>query len=398
MKLSEKASNIKVSETLSISAKANKLNELGRDIINFSAGEPDFNTPEHIKKAAIEAINDNFTKYTPGEGLEELRKAVCKKLKNDNNLDYNFNQVVITNGTKQAIFNALAAISDIGDEIIIPAPYWASYPEIVKLTGGTPVIIYTQKEACFKVTVNQLKEHLTDKTKAIILNSPSNPSGMVYTEDELKKIAEFAVKNDLYVISDEVYEKLIYSNKLQHVSIASLNDEIYNKTIVINGLSKSHSMTGWRVGYSASNNELAVVMANIQSQSTSNVNSVAQKAAVAALTGDQSCVDLMVTEFKHRRDYISQRISDIPFLSSLIPKGAFYLFVDISKLCGGTIGNKKIKKAYDVASVLLDKYQVAVVPCTAFGYDDYIRLSFAISMPDIVEGINRIERFVKENY
>lgn len=398
MQISNKAKNIRASETLSLSARAAKMREEGIDIISFGAGEPDFDTPDFIKQAAIDAINDNFTHYTAYEGCEELRRAIADKLKKDNNLDYDYTQIVVSNGSKHALNNAFAAILNPGDEVIVPAPFWLSYIEIIKMEYGVPVIVNTSKENAFKVNSSMLEKVLTDKTKAIIINSPNNPTGMVYTEEELKDIADFAVKNDLFVISDEIYEKLIYSSKLKHISIASLNKEIYERTIVINGLSKSHAMTGWRVGYTASPKEIAKAIGNIQSHSTSNVNSIAQKAAIAALTGEQSCVDEMLTEFKHRRDYISQRISDIPLLSSLLPKGAFYLFVDISKLCGNTIDGVEIKDSEDVAKILLESYNVAVVPCTVFGYENYIRISYATSMGDIVEGVNRIEKFVKNNF
>ncbi len=398
MKLSKKAVQIKTSETLSISAEAKRLIGEGVDVVDFGAGEPDFDTPAHIKKAAVSAINDNFTRYTNGSGVKELREAICKKLKKENNIEYNYNQIVVSNGSKQAILNACIALLNHKDEVLIPSPYWVSYPEIVRIAGGVPVFIETHMKNCFKVTREQLENALTKKTKALILNSPSNPTGMVYSLDELKMIADFAIKNDIFVISDEIYEKLIYSRQLKHISIASLNSDIYNRTIVVNGLSKSHAMTGWRVGYTAANIDVSKAIEGIQSHSTSNINSVAQMAALAALTGEQKCVDDMVREFKIRRDYISQRISDIPLLSTLIPKGAFYLFVDISKLCGNKIFEQYIENAKNVSDILLDKYKVAVVPCDNFGADKYIRISYAVSMENIVKGINRIEKFVKENF
>jgi len=398
MNLSKRALKIKPSETLSILEMANKMNSEGEDVIIFGAGEPDFDTSDNIKNAAIKAINDNFTRYTPGAGIEELRKAICGKLKRDNGLNYNYEQIVVSNGSKQALLNACIAVLNPGEEVIIPSPYWVSYPEIVKLAGGTPVIVKTEKENCFKVTRAQLERALSDKTKAFILNSPCNPSGMVYSLQELQMIADFAEEHDIFIISDEIYEKFIYSGKLAHTSIASLGKNTYKRTILINGLSKSHAMTGWRVGYAASSKKIAYVMANIQSHSTSNINSIAQKAAVEALNGNQDNVLAMVNEFKHRRDYIAQRVSDIPFLSSLIPKGAFYLFVDISKMCGTRVLDREINNASDISEILLDKYKVAVVPCDAFGFENYIRLSYAISMEHIVKGINRIEKFVKENF
>lgn len=398
MNLSKRALQIKPSETLSILEIANKMNDNGDDVVIFGAGEPDFNTAENIKQAAIDAINDDFTKYTPGAGIEELRKAICDKLKRENGLSYKYDQIVVSNGSKQALLNTFIAILDYGDEVIIPSPYWVSYPEIVKLAAGVPVIVETEKENCFKVTRSQLEDAYTEKTKAIILNSPSNPSGMVYSVQELQMIADFAEEKDIFIVSDELYEKFIYSSKLKHTSIATLGKNIYDRTILINGLSKSHAMTGWRIGYSASTKQIAKVISNIQSHSTSNVNSIAQKAAVEALNGSQDKVFEMVEEFKRRRDYVAQRVSDIPFLSSLLPKGAFYLFVDISKLCGDEVSGTKINNASDVAKILLDKYKVAVVPCDSFGFENYIRLSYAISMEHIVKGIDRIEKFIKENF
>lgn len=398
MNISDNAKKARPSSTLSISSNANRMIDEGIDVINFSAGEPDFNTPDYIKEAAIQAINDNFTKYTPYEGITELRQAVAEDLKKNCGLDYTPEQIVISNGSKHAIMNAFMSILNPGDEVIVPAPYWNSYIDIIELCYGVPVIVNTEKQNSFKVTGIQLQEVLTDKTKAIIINSPNNPTGMVYSKEELEEIADFAVKNDLFVISDEIYKKLIYSRKLNHISIASLNDEIYKRTIVIDGLSKSYSMTGWRVGYSASSEEIAKAIGNIQSNTTSNVNSIAQIAALAALTESDEAAENMLKEFQHRRDYISQKISDIPLLSSLLPKGAFYILVDISKLLGTEVKGCMLNNSTDVAKVLLEKYQVAVVPSDAFGIENYIRISFATSMREIVEGGNRIEKFVKENF
>ena len=398
MDISNNAKKARPSSTLSISSNANRMIDEGIDIVNFSAGEPDFNTPDYIKEAAIEAINDNFTKYTPYEGIVELRQAVADDLKKNCDLDYTPEQIVISNGSKHAITNAFMAILNPGDEVIVPAPYWNSYIDIIELCYGVPVVVNTTKQNSFKVTVEQLEEAVTDKTKAIIINSPNNPTGMVYSREELEEIADFAVKHDLFVISDEIYKKLIYCRKLSHTSIASINPEIYKRTIVIDGLSKSYSMTGWRVGYTASNLEVAKAIANIQSNTTSNVNSIAQIAALAALTEEDNAPEQMLKEFQHRRDYIAQKISDIPLLSSLLPKGAFYILIDISKLLGTEVKGCMLNNSYDVAKVLLDYYQVAVVPSDAFGVENYIRISFATAMRDVVEGGNRIEKFVKENF
>ncbi len=397
MKLSDMALGIRPSSTLSISAEANRRKAEGIDIINFSAGEPDFNTPENIKQAAIRAINNNFTKYTPYEGIYELRTAVAEELKTDG-LEYAPEDIVISNGSKHALKNALSAIIDPGDKVIVPAPYWNSYIDIINMVYGVPEVVQTRKQNLFKVTAAQLESTYDPKVKAVIINSPNNPTGMVYSEAELKEIAAFAVEKDIFVISDEIYKRLIYSRHLKHTSIASLGEEIKKRTIVIDGLSKSYSMTGWRVGYTASDRKIADVIANIQSNSTSNINSIAQAAALEALRGDKSEVTAMLKEFQHRRDFIAQRISDIPLLSSILPKGAFYMFVDVSKLLGATVRGTLLKDSRDVANVLLDSYGVAVVPSDAFGVDNYIRISYATSMRDIVEGTNRIEKFVKQNY
>lgn len=397
MKLSKIASKVRPSQTLSISVKANIKKAQGFDVINFSAGEPDFDTPYNVKEAAIEAINENFTKYTPYEGLYELREAVADALER-RGLNYSPEQIVVSNGSKHALKNAFSAIIDPGDEVIVPAPYWNSYIDIINMVYGVPIVVETKKENVFKITVEELEEVYSDKTKALIINSPNNPTGVMYTKEELEKIAEFAVEKDIYVISDEVYSCLVYSKKMPHISIASLGKEIYDRTIVITGLSKKYAMTGWRVGFSASNADVAEAIGNIQSNSTSNINSIAQAAAIEALDNTDDIAEEMLKEFQHRRDYIAQRISDIPLISCMLPKGAFYLFVDVSKLLGREIDGKVLETSKDVADVLMDKYNVAVVPSDAFGYRDYIRISYATSMRDIAEGTRRIEKFVKDNF
>lgn len=397
MELSKIAAEVRPSPTLTMAARVAQKREEGIDVIDFSAGEPDFNTPECVKEAAVKALEENFTHYTPYAGITELRMAFADYLETCG-LKYDYTQIVVSNGSKHALKNAFTAIIDPGDEVILPAPYWNSYPDMIKMCYGVPVVIKTKKSNGFRIRTEELKEALTDRTKAIIINSPNNPTGMVYSEDELLEIGKFAVENDLYIISDEIYSRLIYSKKLKCCSIASLGDDIKQRTIVVGGLSKSYAMTGWRVGFTASSPEIAAAIANIQSNSTSNVNSIAQKAAVAALKYAEEDANAMLKQFEHRRDYIAQRMSDIPFLSCLLSKGAFYVFVDISKLLGHSIGEYKIETAGDVADVLFEKYNVAVVSSDAFGYDDYIRISFATGMRDIVEGVNRIERFVKENF
>lgn len=397
MKLSKIAEKVRPSQTLSISAQANIKKAMGIDVINFSAGEPDFNTPDNVKQAAIDAINEDFTRYTPYEGILELREAVSDALAK-RGLKYSPDQIVVSNGSKHALKNAFSAIIDPDDEVIVPAPYWNSYIDIINMVYGVPVVVETKKENVFKITVEELNQAYTDKTKAIIINSPNNPTGVMYTKGELEKIAEFAVEKDIYVISDEVYSCLVYSRKTPHISIASLNDEIYKRTIVITGLSKKYAMTGWRVGFSASNIDVAKAIANIQSNSTSNINSIAQVAAIEALDNGDDVANEMLVEFQHRRDYIAQRVSDIPLISCMLPKGAFYLFVDVSKLFGAVVDGVEIKCSGDVAQILMDKYNVAVVASDAFGYKDYIRISYATSMRDIVEGTRRIEKFVKDNF
>ncbi|HHV73663.1 MAG TPA: pyridoxal phosphate-dependent aminotransferase [Thermoanaerobacterium sp.] len=392
MRLSDKALSISPSLTLDITAKANRMRKSGINVIGFGAGEPDFDTPDYIKEAAISAIREGYTKYTPTSGILELKKAIVQKLKRDNNLSYDVSQIVVSNGAKQAIFNTLCAILNQGDEVIIPSPYWLSYPEMVKLAGGVPVFIDTAESNNFKITATQLEEAISDKTKAIIINSPNNPTGAVYNEDELKNIASLAVKHNIYVISDEIYEKLIYNGK--HVSIASFNEGIKNLTIIINGMSKAYSMTGWRIGYSASNPEIAKLINNIQSHTTSNPNTIAQYASVAALNQGDDTIKAMVVEFKRRRDYMLQRINKIDGLKAIAPDGAFYIIINISNFIGTEIDGRKINGSIDFANFLLEKAKVAVIPCLPFGNDNYIRVSYATSMNNIEEGFNRIENLL----
>ncbi|MCQ4727292.1 pyridoxal phosphate-dependent aminotransferase [Anaerotignum faecicola] len=396
MELSKRALSIKPSTTLVITAKAGELREAGKDVVGFAAGEPDFDTPEHIRNAAVEAINCGFTRYTPASGTMELRKAVCKKLKEDNGLEYEPGQIVVSNGAKHSLTNTFMAILNDGDEVIIPAPYWLSYSAMVTIAGGVPIIVQTKKENNFMLTREELEKAYTDKTKAIMLTTPSNPTGMISSEADLKTIADFAVEKDLLVISDEIYEKLIYNKDKKHISIASLGKEIYDRTIVINGVSKSYAMTGWRIGYSASSPAIAKCIGSLQSHMTSNANSVAQKAALAALTGSQECVEQMRKEFEKRCDYIYEREEAIPLISALKPEGAFYLFIDVSKTFGKRYNGLEIKSAADFASLLLENKLTAVVPCADFGMPEYIRLSYAISMENIKKGMDRIEEFVKE--
>lgn len=393
--LSTKGLRIEPSITLEITAKAKAMKDSGIDVISFGAGEPDFNTPENIQNEGIRAIKEGLTRYTPASGIVELKKAICEKFKKDNNLDYKPSNIIISSGAKHSIHNALMAILNPGDEVIYAVPYWVSYPELVRLADGVPVLIDTKEENDFKFNVEDLNKVLTDKTKAIILNSPSNPTGAIYTEEELREIADWAVKNNIFIISDEIYEKLIYDDN-KHVCIASFNEDIKRLTIVINGMSKSHAMTGWRIGYAAAHEQIVKVMSNIQSHATSNPCSISQYASVEGLMGDQGSVEEMKKHFVERRDYMAETINSIKGLSCRKPEGAFYIMVNFTQLLGKTIRGKEINSSMDFANLLLDESKVAVVPGIAFGDDKYIRLSYATSMDNIKEGLKRIKEIVEE--
>lgn len=392
--LSKKAMAVKPSSTLAITAKAKEMKANGIDVVGFGAGEPDFNTPENICNAAINALNEGYTKYTPAAGSLELRKAICDKFKKFNNLNYEADQIVVSNGGKHSLTNIFTAILNPGDEVIIPTPYWLSYPEIVKLADGVPVFVRADKSQNYKITAKQLEEACTDKTKALILNSPNNPSGMVYTKEELEAIAEVAVKKDFYVVSDEMYEHLVYGDE-KHISIGSLNDEIYKRTITCSGVSKGYSMTGWRIGYTGSSKEIAKLMSSVQSHQTSNPNSIAQKAAYEALVGPQDSVYAMKSEFEKRRNYMTERIAAMKHISAVSPQGAFYMFVDISLALSKTYKGQKIENVNNFSKILLEDYKVAVIACDDFGFDDHIRLSYAISLEQIKKGLDRIEEFLE---
>ena len=394
MYISDKVKSISPSSTLAIDSKFKQMKAEGVDVVGFGTGEPDFDTPDYIKKAAVEAIAGGKTKYTPAAGTMELRRAICDKLKRENGLDYEPNQIVVTNGAKHALVNTFMAILNEGDEVIIPSPYWVSYPEMVKIADGVSVIIETKEEDEFKFTAKEFEDAITPKTRALVLNSPSNPTGMVYTEEELRSIAEVAVKHNIYVVADEIYEHLIYEGK--HVSIASFNDKIKDLTIIINGVSKTYAMTGWRIGYSASHPEVAKAISNLQSHATSNPNSLAQAATVAALYGGEEEIARMKAEFQKRRDYMVERINSIPGVSCRNPHGAFYVVMNISQLKGKRLGGRTIHTSDDFADVLLEKAGLALVPCSGFGADDFVRWSYATSMENIVEGLNRLETFLAQ--
>lgn len=396
MILSKKAEKIEASITLAITAKAKKMKKEGIDVIGFGAGEPDFNTPEYIQNAAIKAMKEGFTKYTPASGILELKRGIINKFKNDNKLNYSENQIIASTGAKQCITNALLAVLNPGDEVIVAIPYWVSYPQLIKLADGVPVFINTKEDDDFKYTLDELEKVYTDKTKLIIINSPNNPTGTIYTESELKDIAEFAKKKDIIILSDEIYEKLIYGGN-RHISIASLSEDAYNRTIVINGFSKTYAMTGWRLGYAACGNEKIIkLMSNIQSHTTSNPNSMTQYAGVAALKYDSPDVKNMIQQFDKRRKYMLEKIDKIEGISAFEAKGAFYVMLKISKLFGKRCDSVLIKDSLSFSKMLLKKQQVAVIPGAGFGADDYVRLSYATSMDSIIRGLDRIEKFVKE--
>lgn len=391
--LSNKIKDISPSLTLAITAKANQMKNQGINVIGFGAGEPDFNTPDNIQNAAINAMKAGFTKYTATSGITELKEAIIKKFSSDNNLNYTTSQVMVCTGGKQCIYNVFSAILNPGDEVLVPQPYWVSYPELIKLCNGIPVYVRAFEENNFKYQPNILENLITSKTKAILLNSPNNPTGAVYSKEELLKIAEIAKKYDLYIISDEMYEKLIYDDK-KHISIASLSKDAYERTIVINGMSKTYAMTGWRLGYVAGNEEIIKLMTNLQSHVTSNPNTITQYASVEALNGPQESVFYMIREFKKRRDYMVNKINSINNLSCLKPEGAFYVMMNISKIIGKSYNNTIIKNSLVFADMLLEDQKVAVVPGAAFGEDNYVRLSYATSLNNIKEGLDRIEKFV----
>ena len=396
LKISKKASAISPSPTLAIDSKFKEMKKEGIPVVGFGAGEPDFNTPENIKNAGIEAIKNNITKYTPASGTLELKAAVCQKLKRDTGLEYSTSNIVISNGGKHSLTNTFTCICDPGDEVILPAPYWVSYPDMIKLADAVPVIIEGAEENNFKFTAEQLESAITSKTRALVLNTPSNPTGMVYTKDELEKIAEIAVKNNIYIIFDEIYEKLVYEG--EHTNIATLGDEIRDLTIIVNGLAKTYAMTGWRIGFVAANKKLAKAMGNIQSHATSNPNSIAQAAAVEALNGDQSIIETMKKTYIERRDYMVDKINSIDGLSCKTPHGAFYVFMNVKDVLNKEHYGKMINTANELCQDILDRALVALVPSEGFGVDGYVRLSYATSMDTIKTGLDRIEKYLKGEF
>ena len=392
--IAKRAKAIKPSPTLAMAAKAKAMKAQGIDVVDFGVGEPDFDTPENVKQAGIKAIQSGFTKYTPAGGTDELKDAVVEKLKKDNGLTYERPQVLISCGAKHSLYNIAEALFDPGDEVIIPSPYWVSYPDQVLLNDATPVIVETTEQEGFRISAAKLEKAVTNRTKAIVLNSPSNPTGLAYDRKTLETIAAVAVKHRIYVISDEIYEKLVYDG-FTHTSIASLGPEIKDLTIVVNGVSKSHAMTGWRIGFAAGPKDVITAMANIQSQSTSNPTSISQKAAVEALRGPQDFLPKMNAEFDKRRKYMVERLNKMPGVSCIMPVGAFYAFPNVAKLYGRSAAGKTIGNSSDMANYLLESAKVALVSGDSFGADAYIRLSYATSMENIIKGLDRIEEAMK---
>ena len=392
--LSRIASAVHASTTLAIDAKAKQMKADGLDVVGFGTGEPDFDTPENIKLAAIAAINEGKTKYTPAAGIIPLRKAVAESLKRELDLDYDFTQIVIASGAKHNLYAALRTLVNPGDEVILPAPYWVSYDEMIAMVGGVSVIINATEAQNFKVTAAQLEAAVTEKTKAVILNNPSNPTGMLYSKEELEAIAAVCVKHDLYIIADEIYFKLLYDGRT-FTSIASLGEDVKERTIIINGVSKSYAMTGWRIGYAAAPAHIAKIMANYLSHSTGAPSTISQWAAVEAFNGPQETIEDMRKVFEERRNYIVTRMNSIEGVSCIMPDGAFYVMMNIEQLKGKTIGGTVINTSDDFAMAFLEKELVAVVPCSGFGAPDFVRWTYATSMENIKEGLDRLERFLK---
>ena len=383
--ISRRASSLAPSLTLTIDSKAKQMKAEGQDVVGFGAGEPDFDTPQHIKDAAAKALAEGFTKYTPSSGIPELRQAIADKFKRDNGLEYKPSQIIVSSGGKHSCYNVILATCQEGDEVIIPAPYWLSYPEMVKLASATPVILQTTDQTEFKVTPDQLRKAITPRTKLFILNSPSNPTGSLYSREEIKALGDICIEKGVLIMSDEIYEKLVYDGAA-HTSVASFSKAHYDHTIVVHGLAKAYSMTGWRLGYLAAPEPVAKAIDAIQSHSTSNPNSFAQKGGVAALTGPQDHLPKWLAEYAKRRAYAHGKLNSIPGISCVNAKGAFYLFPNISKLG---------LNSTEFCSRLLEQEKVAAVPGIAFGADEYLRISYATGMANIEKGLDRLERFVK---
>ncbi|MHB8612081.1 MAG: pyridoxal phosphate-dependent aminotransferase [Candidatus Dormibacteraceae bacterium] len=391
--LALRARSLQPSATMAVDARAKALAAQGIDVVNLTAGEPDFDTLPAARAGGMAAIEQGFTRYTPTPGIPELREAIAKKLKDDNGLEYRGTQVVVSNGAKQSIYNALMVLLDPGDEVVIPTPAWVSYPEMVRLADGVPVMVDTQPNQ-YRLDAKVLEAAITPRTKVILLNNPSNPTGVVYTDAELRMVAELAVKNDLYVVSDEIYEKLTYG--AEFISIASLGHEILDRTITVNGFSKAYAMTGWRMGYAAASLQIADAMSSFQSQCTSGASSISQKAALAALRGDQAPVEAMRVQFDRRRRYVADRLTEMPGVQlDTLPEGAFYIFPRVDELYGKRAAGIEIGGSVKFAEALLERSRVAVVPGLPFGSDRHIRLSYACSLETLTEGMDRLEAFAR---
>ncbi|HOG17748.1 MAG: Aspartate aminotransferase [Syntrophaceae bacterium PtaU1.Bin231] len=395
VKLASRISTIKPSATLAITAKANALRAQGRDVVGFGAGEPDFDTPANIKAAAVKALEAGFTKYTAVGGIDELKDAIIGKFRRDSGLEYKRSQVAVSCGAKHTLYNLAQVLFEEGDEVIIPSPYWVSYPDIVILTGAKPVIVTTREEDGFKMSPAQLEGALTARTKAVVINSPSNPAGVTYSREELKALADVLARRDVLVISDDIYEKILYDGLTFH-TMASTDPAMKDRTVTVNGVSKAYAMTGWRIGYAAGPDVVIKALTKLQSQNTSNPTSIAQKAAVEALNGSQESVARMGAEFQKRRDVIVAGLDSIPGIRCMKPQGAFYVFPNVSALYGKRFGGKVLEGSTSFAAFLLDAVDVAVVPGVEFGHDANIRLSYATSMKNIEEGIKRIRRAVEK--
>jgi len=393
--ISDKVKNISPSLTLSISAKAKAMKAKGIDVIGFGAGEPDFDTLENIKEKAKSAIDKGYTKYTPVSGIDSLKEAIVDRTEKDKGLKYNKNQVIVSPGAKYAISEIILSLVNPGEEVIIPSPYWLSYPEMVKLSGGKPVFIKTLEKDGFKVTAESLDKAVSSKTRLVILNSPSNPTGSIYSLKELKEIADIIEKHNILCISDEIYDKLTYTGNISG-SIASVSESVKEKAIVVNGVSKTYAMTGWRIGYALGPEEIISAASRIQSHTTSNPSSISQYAALEALTGPQNAIQEMKGEFKERRDFMVNRINSISGLSVNMPEGAFYCFVNISSCINKSLGQRTITGSLSFSEILLDEEKTAVVPGAVFGDDNYVRLSYAVSLDSIKEGLTRVERFINK--
>jgi len=395
LKLANRVQNLKPSATLAITAKAKALKAEGIDVIGFGAGEPDFDTPDNVKDEAISAINEGFTKYTVVGGTDELKDSIIATLKRDHNLSYERNEIIVSCGAKHTIYNITQALFESGDEIIIPAPYWVSYPDQIMLTGATPVILQTEESNKFKIDPDELKKSINSKTSAIILNYPSNPTGTTYSEDELRVIVDICLENGMTIISDEIYEKILYGDNT-HVPVAALSDEAKKSTILVNGVSKSYSMTGWRIGYAAGNKDVVSAMSKLQGQSTSNPSSISQMATIEALNGPQGFIKDRAQEFQRRKNYIVTRLNSIDGFSCFDPLGAFYVFPSINGFVGKEFNGKRISGSIDFTEFLLEEAKVAVVPGIAFGKENHLRISYATSMKNIEEGMDRIEKSVSK--